>query len=272
MPLLMTRQDGLTDLRNRPELRGKEERPPFFPEEPLASHFVPRGAEQETAPLKNLVNQKCRRHQQRRIDRQMLQAVAVLMREVVSLLLQRVERLVLNLPAAAASRQKLPRITAVHFHGGDPGEDPRLICRRCPLSVSHERHPQVRMGVMLGNVRHNRDQMLPVRFPVLVADRHADHGAHAFSQCHVFNASARLIAGRPIPWSGIFAKLVRTIENRASADKCFRSGPTMAAPGSDPEKDDVLTPKVYETNTRLSSILPAIFALRELLGGWVWNL
>ena len=88
---------------HRPESEMREVRPQLLPQRTLRSRFLPRCAEERAAKLLDLINQERQHHQHGKDRRQVLFAVAIIVSEVVTLVLERIEGFVLDLPATASS-------------------------------------------------------------------------------------------------------------------------------------------------------------------------
>src|SRR5271157_4385886 len=94
----------------------------LFPEVALGLHLVPGRLEQGTAQLLNLIYQEGQHHQQGQHDRQVLLAVSEIMLQVISLVLQGVERLILDLPAGSSPPHDVPDDLRNQEKVGDPTE------------------------------------------------------------------------------------------------------------------------------------------------------
>src|SRR5271165_1278487 len=91
----------LVKVAHRAENEVSEVRPQIVPQCPLARQLLPNGLKERAAELLDLIDQERQHHQHGKDYRQVLLAMAIIVFEVVTLILERVERLVLDLPATA---------------------------------------------------------------------------------------------------------------------------------------------------------------------------
>ena len=94
----------------------------FFPQRAFASQFFPDGAEEGTTELLRLIHKERQHHEHGKHHRQVLDTVSIVVLEVVSLVLQRVERLVLDVPPRASALRQHPGIATGDVIVGDPGK------------------------------------------------------------------------------------------------------------------------------------------------------
>ena len=96
-------EHDLVEVPHRLENEVPEVRPQMVPQRPLAPQFLPKGLEQRAAELLDLIDQERQHHQHGEDHRQVLLAVAIIVFEVVTLVLERVEGFVLDLPATSST-------------------------------------------------------------------------------------------------------------------------------------------------------------------------
>ena len=73
------------------------------PQQSTAAELLANRLKQRTTKLLRLVDQKCQHHQHREDHRQILLAMPVVVLEVITLILQRIERFVFDLPTRATA-------------------------------------------------------------------------------------------------------------------------------------------------------------------------
>jgi len=101
------RKDGLEDFSHRTHLELMENLSHAFPQGTLADTLLPRRRKLRTTDLLRLIHQEGEHHQQGQHHRQILMAMAVIMLEVVTLVFQRVECFVFDLPTTSAGPHPL---------------------------------------------------------------------------------------------------------------------------------------------------------------------
>jgi hypothetical protein len=119
----------LVDFRHRRNFKAGEQMPHRFPQGALRPFLFPRLPEQRVASLLYLVDQERQHHQEGEHFRQVLATVSVVVFKVIALILQRVERLVLDPPADAAAARHVPNIVGGQRQIGHPRPDVRLSLR-----------------------------------------------------------------------------------------------------------------------------------------------
>ncbi len=107
---LVSVKDGLEKLRHRLEFEGVEQGAHLFPQGALAAFLVqnrlhPVGylRKQLTSQLLHLIHQKSQHHQHSKHHGQVLHSVAKVVLEMIALILQGVERLILDFPVCPSS-------------------------------------------------------------------------------------------------------------------------------------------------------------------------
>ena len=114
--------DGGEDIGDRVDVVVEEEAAHFFPQLPLGASDFQGAPEDAAADLLDLIDQERQHHQHREHDGEILFAMAEVVFEVISLVLERVEGLVFDLPSATASAHDRKRALSGDFQVRDPGE------------------------------------------------------------------------------------------------------------------------------------------------------
>src|SRR5262249_24695748 len=110
-----------------------EQRSHPLPQQPLAAKLCPHGPKQGTTELLRLIDQKRQHHQHGKHHREMLLAMSVVVLEVVTLILQRVERFIFNLPACPATPHEWIDITLAYPQVRHPTEVLHLVLAHLPV-------------------------------------------------------------------------------------------------------------------------------------------
>jgi hypothetical protein len=101
--------------------------------------------------LNELIGMKSQQHELSQHSGQILFAVAVVMLKVVALVLERIERLVLNLPAASTHQHEVLEVLVVDLQVGHPAEAGGFAAF-VGLLVAQHVHPKVGIRVIEGQV------------------------------------------------------------------------------------------------------------------------
>src|SRR5215471_1093059 len=110
-----------------------EQRSHPLPQQPLAAKLGPHGPKQGTTELLRLIHQKRQHHQHGKHHGEVLLAVTVVVLKVVALVLERVERLIFDLPACPATPYELVDVALAYAQVRHPTEVLHLLWTSLPV-------------------------------------------------------------------------------------------------------------------------------------------
>jgi hypothetical protein len=142
--LLQAVQQGCEALRHRLQGIIIHQRPPALPHQPLAAEFCPDGSEHSTAQLWRLVDQKRQQHRPGNHPRAMLLAMAVGVCKILTLVFQRLERFVFDLPPGSSSPHAMKDVALAHAQVRHPTDVLALAIASLPVRDTLDPYVYVR--------------------------------------------------------------------------------------------------------------------------------
>src|SRR5215471_20390634 len=131
--LVKTNIERCKQLSHRIEAIIIEQRSHPLPQQPLAAQLRPHRPKQGTTELLRLIHQKRQHHQHGKHHGEVLLAVTVVVLKVVALVLERVERLIFDLPACPATPHELVDVALAYAQVRHPAEVLHLLWASLPV-------------------------------------------------------------------------------------------------------------------------------------------
>ena len=115
-----------------------------FPQQAFAAQLRPYRLKQGTTALLGLIHQKRQHHEHGKYDREIVLAMPVIVFKVVALVFQRIEGLILNLPAGSSTPHEVKDVALAHPQVRYPTEVLDLVLANLPGLDEIDAHVRVR--------------------------------------------------------------------------------------------------------------------------------
>lgn len=155
---------NIIEMLHRRKVKVSEVRTNVIPHRATTRELFPNGLEGWTAELLRLVHQERQHHQQREDHGQVLPTVAKVVLKLVTLILQRVERLIFHFPTRTTTAYQMQSILLRHHEIRDPTEIRVPVTRCIVLAVLQKVHQQIGIALVQRKVVNESDLARHISF------------------------------------------------------------------------------------------------------------